>query len=308
MSRFILIDDAVGPGHTWPTDPRNDLDPDITIHAVGDLHFGDELMPRQDVAHAALTAMNGSYARRVFCGDLTDNGYSSQWEDALPWINSCSPEWFAIPGNHDYNDGNPYNPATDPHPGGYTHEHWLDRSGKPHRWVEDIGRDIRLIGLGADDMRHELWPYYGYITPDMMNWVANAADTDRRCLLFFHVPLKGSVIESGKTSGLYICYPHEDILDWLDDLPSIKAWVSAHTHSSLRAQNLVMRYPLRTRSLAAINVSAIHSSPVKPPQLYQNNVSAFISVHPTRIDVRYLDHKAGHWAPYEGNVVTTVNV
>lgn len=310
MGRITLIDEGLGLDQEWKTDPALDLDPTITIHAVGDLHFGDELESRQDVAYVALEAMNGSYAKRVFCGDLTDNGYRGQWEDALAWIEGCSPEdWLAIPGNHDYNDGNPYTPGVDPQPSGYTWTDWEERSeGRPHRWVEDVGDYIRLIGLGALDIRHELWPYYGYITEDMMNWVATQADTDRRCLLFFHVPLKDSVIEAGKVSGMYICHPHDDIIAWLDDLPSIKAWVSAHTHSSLQAQNLVMPYQLPSRTMAHINVSAVHSSPVKPPQDYQNNISCFITVGEDRIDVRYLDHKKGTWAEYAGNTVTTIAV
>jgi 3',5'-cyclic-AMP phosphodiesterase len=296
----ILIEEATGPIQAPVVTPHDELIAagvaGQTLSLVGDIHFGGNLAARMDTAQRALQAMNGSYALRVYLGDLTENGgNATEWPNAAAWIaanaNPGNAPYKAIAGNHDYI-------------GGDTAATFASFIGYDPSWTVDIGTDLRVVGFSPDTL---LDPPATF-SAGKLAWLEAAVTTTRSVIICSHVPLKDSVNESGKTTPFYQSHPHASLIAILAAHPNVRAWISGHTHSTLAATNLIMSYSVGPHRIAAINASAVSSTPTKPGTIDQGNHSLYLTVFPDRLEARFHNHKSGRWASVKDATVTTLSV
>src|SRR5690606_6540500 len=128
-------------------------------------------------------------------------------------------------------------------------------------WVQDIGSDIRLIGLSNTNGQNTTV----VLDSTALNYLeARLAETSRNCIIFCHAPLYNSVLidplwpsSNGSEESNRHATPHATIMEILSEYPNARGWFSGHTHSALTSPQLHMAYPVTGGgTILAVNISS----------------------------------------------------
>ena len=278
---ITLIDEALLPGSATP----EPVGPTAILHMVGDLHMGAWLEARQDTAATDFLALNPTITQRVFMGDLTHDGQPANKAAAKAWMDSAGSGWLAVPGNHDYDQSQD---ADD----------FASDYGITVPWTHDVpDSNIRLIGVGPTSNSTSVT-----IPANDLAYLDAALDTTRDCLIFCHAPLTNSVAQA---TGQMDAEPKDDIAALLEAHPTVRAWFSGHTHSSLTSTNLVMTYSTGTQTLLAVNCSSLARIGHASDSTSMTLASPVVRCYADRLEVTFRDHKTGGTIPIGGQTVYT---
>jgi 3',5'-cyclic AMP phosphodiesterase CpdA len=286
---------------TWPIP-----DGTKTIHCVGDLHTGAGTQTRRDIMAADVaTGQLPTPFCRVQVGDLANTGITSEDTTAKAFMSSLGGTYYAIVGNHDIWQNV------------RTSAQWAAAYGfASQNYVVDAGF-ATLVFVGPDTLvNYPPDTTTMILSQPTLDWLDNQlAIATKDCWVFCHAPLRNTVV--GPTSGFgavwssaedsFYVQPDTSIRTILNAQPRAKAWISGHTHSPITAPGFVKAENVGTRSVAAINCSAIYYTG-RTVETYDPIISVYLTRTSTgSIEVRYRDHGAGVWTgPGGGARVTTV--
>jgi hypothetical protein len=274
--------------HVAPIADVDNFDASRTIYVVGDVHVGNSLQSRRDVVEEDIqTYMQGKWAQIVQTGDLTHNATSGEVAIGKAFMDALGSGWKIIGGNHDYYSG-------------VNQAQFESTYNTTRNWYQDIGSDIRLIGLSNTGGAATTV----VLDTTALNYLdARLSETSRNCIIFCHAPLYQSVLidplwpsSNGSEESNRHATPHATIMTILSEHPNARGWFSGHTHSALTSPQLHMSYPLTGGgSILAVNVSSV-AYPGKGSDSFDRPLSTcFVTVYDDRIEVRHRNHKTNGW-------------
>lgn len=277
----------------------------ITVQAIGDTHAGTSGMypwRMDELVRDAHRDRMPAPAAVVQVGDCTNDTPVTDTPFFRDFLARFTAPAYAVMGNHDVYAQTPAEWAASL---GYT---------SPRYSVDLPG--LRLVMFGSSDQ----WLNYEIVTPDKLGWLdTQLAGTTNPVMVFSHFPLYNTVglvdpvidVDS-KTIPYYLrttANPNSsaDVLSVLSAHNNVKAWVSGHTHSRIDAPGIVTEVNAGHR-FAAINASTPHvSASTFPWGAGNRTTSAYVTLHPDRVETRFRNHSAGQWAAPHGRAVFTVN-
>ncbi|SFB08689.1 3',5'-cyclic AMP phosphodiesterase CpdA [Lentibacillus halodurans] len=182
------------------TQISNDSDLEKFNNALNQLN---ELSPNQDAF--------------VFLGDLTDNGYTEQYDNAMEVYEENRQDGtqslFAI-GNHEYyNDANALE----------SQERFLEKTGMDSLYYHKVIKDYDFVVMGEEDE--------GYFSKQQINWLdeqlskAEQRDSKKPIFVFMHWPIEDTTYGSE-----WHVEPNGELLyETLEKYPQV-VFFSGHTH------------------------------------------------------------------------------
>lgn len=296
----------------------NAVDLARTIHAVGDQHHassGGFSTTRKTLTTAGINKplFPQDVAAHVFLGDITQNGLTDEdtlWASFRDGLTSTAPK-YAVAGNHDIQ-----NDARTP---AQAHAAW----GMPasQNYAVDLGyAKLCCVFPGDDYAAHNSGSFF---SASSLAWLEAAIQSagQKPVLVACHFPLYDTVAGTGADSAVYYrsidsgfyaatlarTTDSQDILDLLDAYPTVKGWLSGHTHSSVDAPGLLTMVNTGTRNIAHINSSAVVSVNKAGLQTSPINTMLVTYTEADQIEVRLRGHHAGgFWNTINGQRVTTM--
>ncbi|PWW32528.1 3',5'-cyclic AMP phosphodiesterase CpdA [Cytobacillus oceanisediminis] len=200
--------------------------PDLVFPVISDIHIhnsSDKTLEKFIVTLEQLNKVVPKQDAFVVVGDLTDYGYSSEYDKFMSAFN-VQKQWgtvsmFAI-GNHDYWNGLSTADAQ---------KRFLDKTGMESIYYHKVMKGYHFIVLGTEDGKTE-----GTFSVEQISWLseqlknANEDDPKKPIFVFHHQPIKGTVYGSewGFNQNRDLFY------DTLKEYPQVISF-SGHTHYPL---------------------------------------------------------------------------
>ncbi|MFJ5716049.1 metallophosphoesterase family protein [Neobacillus sp. NPDC093127] len=204
----------------------NGSKPDLVFPVISDVHIQSSNNFNLDKFVSTLEQLNQAVPKQdafVVVGDLTDNGYTLEYDKFFNAYNvrkqTQAVSMFAI-GNHDYWNGLSVANAQ---------KLFLEKSGMESIYYHRIIKGYHFIVLGTEDGLTE-----GTFSVSQIGWLAerlkqaNADDPDMPIFVFHHQPIKGTIYGSewGFSKNRDLFY------DTLKAYPQVISF-SGHTHYPL---------------------------------------------------------------------------
>lgn len=199
--------------------------PDLVFPVISDIHIHNSSNKTLEKFNATLEQLNKAAPRQdafVVVGDLTDYGYSSEYDKFMSAYQAHKQagavSMFAI-GNHYWNGLSTAD----------AQKRFLDKTGMESIYYHKIIKDYHFIVLGTEDGKTE-----GTFSAEQIHWlkeqlkIANADDPKKPIFVFHHQPIKGTVYGSewGFNQNRDLFY------DTLKEYPQVISF-SGHTHYPL---------------------------------------------------------------------------
>ncbi len=209
---------------------------DIHISRLGDHH---EMLSGRSAAFLAtlIPALNQQVDLDLvlLSGDLVDTAHPTEFDRFQQIIQTLTPPYYIIPGNHDRREANSDE--------GLTRHQFAQRfnpqvSARPAApqaqagyWSVAISPEVQLIGL--DSIRDEDWG--GLIDAAQSAWLENelAVHAHKFVIVAVHHPLHPlAPIDDHPDYRLFVCDNGSKIRTLLDQYPQVKVVLTGHHHQT----------------------------------------------------------------------------
>jgi Icc-related predicted phosphoesterase len=261
------------------------------IVVIADTHVSGEHLERQEEAIRQINAWDDVDLVAVL-GDLCfDMGTDGEYAQAKALLSKLTKPLYPVVGNHDYiYDG--YGLAGVRKKGTSNVRREKQRKFREVFGLESSYYKVELgpyllIFLSAD---HPTSRYLTEISDEQLSWFEGALKENpgRPTVVFFHGPLKGTILEDEPRWGDpgFFAQPQERIRPLLANHPQVVLWVAGHLH--LSPQRPSFRHEVNFYESRLLN---IHTPNMNRQTIWTNS----LYLYPNSIVVRTFDHRGRTW-------------